>query len=116
MKLQISVLRTIDHITKGPVTGFSPVLRLEPNLRSIPPLYLGHAEPFIFRRDRAADALATMGITGILKELPGGDMKTSAYVGFDTLDLLRGVPVDIDTGTLLYACALRHKDAFNAGD
>ena len=57
-----------------------------------------------------------MGITGILKELPGGDMKTSAYVGFDTLDLLRGVPVDIDTGTLLYACALRHKDAFNAGD
>ena len=57
-----------------------------------------------------------MGITGLLKELPGGDMKTSAYVGFDTLDVLRGVPVDIDTGTLIYACALRHKDAFNAGD
>ena len=57
-----------------------------------------------------------MGINGLLKELPGGDTKTSTRVGFDKLALLRGRPVDIDTGTLIYTCALRHKDAFNAGD
>ena len=32
------------------------------------------------------------------------------------LGLLRGRPVDIDTGTLIYVCALRHKDVYNAGD
>ena len=31
----------IDPFPKGPVTGFSPVLRLEPNLRSVSLLYLG---------------------------------------------------------------------------
>ena len=57
-----------------------------------------------------------MGVNGLLQELPGGDIKTSARVGFEKLGLLRGRPVDTDTGTLIYVCALRHKDAYNAGD
>ena len=41
------------------------------------------------------------------------------HVGFLTLDILRGParrPADIDTGTLVFVCALRHKEAFKAGD
>ena len=59
-----------------------------------------------------------MGISGLLKELPGGDMKAQRS-GFGTLDALRGDqrhPVDIDAGTLIFVCAIRHKEAYNSGD
>ena len=59
-----------------------------------------------------------MGVKGLLRELPGGDMKDQR-VGFHTLDVLRGEarhPVDIDTGTLIFVCALRHKVAYNSGN
>ena len=39
--------------------------------------------------------------------------------GFGTLDTLRGDqrhPVDIDAGTLIFVCAIRHKEAYNSGD
>ena len=32
---QCTEMKEIDHFIKGPVTGFSPVLRLEPKFRSI---------------------------------------------------------------------------------
>ena len=57
-----------------------------------------------------------MGVKGLLRELPGGDMKDQR-VGFHTLDVLRGEachPVDIDTGTLVFVCALRHKVEYNS--
>ena len=57
-----------------------------------------------------------MGINGLLQELPCGDSKTSTCVRFKKIDLLRGRLVDIDTGTLIYVCVLRHKDVYNAGN
>ena len=57
-----------------------------------------------------------MGITDLLKELPGGNAKTSTRYGFADLAILRSFPASVDTGTLLFVCALWHKDAFNAGD
>ena len=56
------------------------------------------------------------GITGLLKELPGGNATTSTRFGSANLAILRTFPASIDTGTLLFVCAFRHKDAFNAGD
>ena len=57
-----------------------------------------------------------MGIKDLLKELPGGNAKTSTRYGFADLAILRGFPASADTGTLLFVCAFRHKDAFVAGD
>ena len=56
-----------------------------------------------------------MGVKGLLRELPGGDVKACTRVGFSTLDILRSRPADIDTGTLIFVCALRHKEVFNEG-
>lgn len=60
----------------------------------------------------------TMGIHGLLAELPGG--KTSETKrDFSKLTMLSGQKrkcVDIDTGTLLFICALRHKVPYLAGD
>ena len=53
-----------------------------------------------------------MGVTGLLKELPGGNATTSTRFGFANLAILRTFPASIDTGTLLFVCAIRHKDAF----
>ena len=53
-----------------------------------------------------------MGITDLLKELPGGNAKTSTHYGFANLAILRSFLASIDTGTLLFVCALRHKDVF----
>ena len=57
-----------------------------------------------------------MGINDLFKELPGGDIKTSVRVGFDKIALLLERLVDIDNGTLIYTCALRHHNAYNAVD
>ena len=59
-----------------------------------------------------------MGVKGLLKELPGGDVGQCQRTGFANLAALhnRFRPADIDTGTLIFVCALRHKEAFNAGD
>ena len=57
-----------------------------------------------------------MGITDILKELPDGNAKTSTRYGFADLVILRSFPASIDTGTLLFVCAFRHKDVFVAGN
>ena len=57
-----------------------------------------------------------MGIKDLLKELPGGNVKNSTRYGFADLAILRSFPASVDTGTLLFVCAFRHKDAFNAGD
>jgi len=59
-----------------------------------------------------------MGIKGLLKELPGGRMQEQR-VGFDTLAASLGVArVDarIDAGSVLFICALRHKEPFDNGD
>ncbi|KAL3768178.1 hypothetical protein ACHAWO_006548, partial [Cyclotella atomus] len=68
-----------------------------------------------------------MGIQGLLPMLPGGAMSDS-YMGFSRLRSLispeshaisddsRKIKADIDTGTLLYVCALKHRIAYNAGD
>ena len=58
-----------------------------------------------------------MGVAGLLGELPGGSMEETQH-GFSQLAiLLDGIRrVDLDTGTLCYVCALRHKEAFNAGN
>ena len=57
-----------------------------------------------------------MGITDLLKELPGGNAKTCTRYGFADITILRSFPASVDTGTLLFVCAFRHKDAFDAGD
>lgn len=59
-----------------------------------------------------------MGVKGLLKELPGGDVGQCQRTGFANLAALhnRFRPADIDTGTLIFVCALRHKEAYNAGD
>ena len=59
-----------------------------------------------------------MGVKGLPKELPGGDVEDQC-VRFLTLGVLQGPtrrPDDIDTGTLVFSCALRHKEAYNTGD
>ena len=57
----------------------------------------------------------TMGVKGLLKELSGGDTKACTRVGFSSLEILRSRLVDIITGTLVFVCALRHKEAHNRG-
>ena len=57
-----------------------------------------------------------MGITDLLKELPGGNVKTSTRYGFANLTILRSFLASIDTSTLLFVYAIRHKDAYNAGN
>ena len=97
----------------------SPILQREPNVSSISLIYLMHMPhllPFLFRCTRTVLVSVTMGINVILNELPGGNIKILALVGFDKLGLLCGRPVDIDTGTLIYICVLRHKGAHNVGD
>ena len=59
-----------------------------------------------------------MGVNGLLKQLPGGDMGESR-VGFRTLRALRGAArrrVHIDAGGVTYLCALRHKVPYDNGD
>ena len=59
-----------------------------------------------------------MGVKGLLKELPGGNMKEQR-VGFATLSALCSEArrcADIDAGTLIFVCALRHKEAYDKGD
>ena len=99
----------IDCFTKGRKTAPLPILRLILIMFSISLLYFLHADahaalsPFLCRRRRSNTAPPPMGINGFLQELPDGDSKTSACVGFEKLDLLRGRLVDINTGTLIYA-------------
>ena len=99
-----------------------PILRLILVIHSTSLLYFLHADAhaalpqFLSHRRRAKVPPVAMGINGLLQELPGGDNKTSACVGFEKFDFLRGRPVDIDTVTLIYVCALRHKDEYNAGN
>ena len=58
-----------------------------------------------------------MGINKLLPEFPGGPM-TSAKAGFDLLNpLLQGdETTDVDMGTLVYVCALKHKNTYNGGN
>ena len=56
-----------------------------------------------------------MGVKGLPKELPGGNVNACTRVGFLNLETLRSRLVDIDTGTLVFVCALRHTEAFNTG-
>ena len=67
-----------------------------------PPVYLSHS---IY----TLTLLFTMGVKGLLKELPGGNAKECQRVGFSKLEVLIGKkrrPADIDTGTLIFVCAL----------
>ena len=57
-----------------------------------------------------------MVITDLLKELPCGNAKISTRYGFANLAILRSFPASINTGTLVFVCALRHKEAYNAWD
>ena len=57
-----------------------------------------------------------MGITDLLKELPSENAKTSTCYGLSGLTILRNFPASIDTGTLLFVCALRHKNTFVVGN
>ena len=54
-----------------------------------------------------------MGIKDLLPELPGGHSSESK-TSFNLLEMFkdRGRPADIDVGTLIYICAIRHKPAF----
>eukprot|EP00978_Attheya_sp_CCMP212_P014373 scaffold36531_cov52-Attheya_sp.AAC.1 len=56
-----------------------------------------------------------MGIKNLLKNLPGGDIKLKVFGSIRSLKD-KAVPVDFDTGSLVYVCALRHPIAFEAGD
>ena len=71
-----------------------------------------------FLRGRSNIIQTTMGIDGLLKELHGGRM-TEQSVGFAELNKWlhkSKTPIDVDTGTLLFVCAYRHRHAYNAGD
>lgn len=54
-----------------------------------------------------------MGIKDLLPELPGGHSSESRS-SFSSLEMFRdkGRPADIDVGTLIYICAIRHKPAY----
>ena len=59
-----------------------------------------------------------MGIHGLLKQLPGGNM-SEQRVGLHTLAVLRGAArrrAHIDAGGVVYICALRHKVPYDDGD
>ena len=58
-----------------------------------------------------------MGTKGLLKELPDSNMGDKC-VGFSTLNVIRGKVqrlVNIDTGTLVFVCVLKHNAAFKTG-
>ena len=58
-----------------------------------------------------------MGVKGLPEEVPGGDdIGQCQRTGFAKLAALhnRFRLADIDTGTLIFSCALRHQEAFNA--
>ena len=52
-----------------------------------------------------------------MKELPGGDPSTDTRKGFSTIDFLADgkVQADLDAGTLVFVCALRHRQEYEAG-
>ena len=54
-----------------------------------------------------------MGITDLLKELPGGNAKTSTHYGFANLAILRSFPASVDTCTLRFVCALRQRQVIS---
>ena len=59
-----------------------------------------------------------MRVKGLLRELPGGEMKDQR-VGFNTLDVLRGEArhlVYIDTGMLIFVGSLWYKVVYNSGN
>ena len=58
-----------------------------------------------------------MGIPGLLKELPGGTMADSCF-SFSKLIELQDTkdPIDIDSSTLVFLCALKYKDTYKAGN
>jgi len=56
-----------------------------------------------------------MGIKYLLPDLPGGDIKLKGFASISSLKD-KAVPVDFDTGSLVYVCALRHRTTFEAGD
>ena len=69
-------------------------------------------------RRRCRPDAASMGVKGLLKELPSGNMKKKR-VGFATLAALRDEArrhAVIDAGTLIFVCALRHKETHGNGD
>ena len=59
-----------------------------------------------------------MGIKNLLKKLPSDDALQFQRYDFSKLEILRNKngQADIDTMTLLVVCALRHKEAYNAGN
>ena len=56
-----------------------------------------------------------MGIKNLPKNLPGGDVKLKLFSSILSLKN-KATPVDFDTGSLVYVCALQHLAAFEAGD
>ena len=50
-----------------------------------------------------------MGAKGLLGELLGGDAEKGVRVGFSKLETLRNCLADIDTGMLIFMCALERK-------
>ena len=58
-----------------------------------------------------------MGVNDLLGQLPGGRMDETQH-GFSRLTILRDKNrrTNFDSDTLVYVCALRHKEAFNAGN
>ena len=59
-----------------------------------------------------------MGIKGLLRELPGGRMTDQSADFAKLTEWLHenNRPIDIDTGTLIFSCAHRHRHTYNAGD
>ena len=54
----------------------------------------------------------------LLGELGGGEVKDQCF-GFSMLAILRGPtqrPANINTSTLVFVCALWHKEAYNTGN
>eukprot|EP00978_Attheya_sp_CCMP212_P042561 scaffold261597_cov55-Attheya_sp.AAC.1 len=56
-----------------------------------------------------------MGIKDLLPNLPGGDIKLKGFASISSLKD-KAVPVDFDTGSLVYVCALRNRTTFKSGD
>ena len=57
-----------------------------------------------------------MGVTDLLRELPGGNTKADTRFGFSKLAVLDSFLASIDTGGLVFLCAYRHNEAYNSGD
>jgi hypothetical protein len=54
-----------------------------------------------------------MGIESIYPQLPGGSEKRTRFR--NCKDLVAGRKLDIDAGTLIFTCALEHRETFNQG-